>query len=649
MNDANPDRKCNQCGAALADEAAEGLCVGCLLRQAALQTDSAFVPSCEEQEENTAKKEPVPLLEAVVAAFPHLEILELIGHGGMGAVYKARQPKLGRFVALKILSNRLAQDDRFTSRFLREGQLLARLNHPNIVTVHDFGQSTGSPGGGFYYLLMEYVDGVNLRQTMRAEKITPEQALAIVPKICDALAYAHGEGILHRDIKPENILLDTKGRVKIADFGLAKLKNEQEVGDAMQGAGDESQRNPRNFALTQTGQVLGTPSYMAPEQREHTGDVDHRADIYSLGVVFYELLTGELPLGRFAAPSEKAGVDADVDRIVLKALEKEREKRQQSAEELKTEIQQVTEKEIAVVPQTPESENWWTRLCDALEKFYSQPWHVRLFAIMLIGAIAIMMFIGPIGGLFVFPFGDASEALAHEYFLLPDDRKLPVALLGICVAILIFYRIRPRLRRRFRRLTASSLSENNVENDNEQDERWAVTKAFVICIAILALFLWLNNDFHGPPVIRLPEPKIMTLFIAILLVFRLLVFIFKPRKPKLSNMEPPTPETGSKCKSFWTSMVDEVKTWPIWAMILVGYAVIQVGLPFLGLVAFLIFTGICLIFNICFVGTPVHFVGMPGAMEMVLLMSGLPFLLILIFVIRMIIIRKRNRHDSDKE
>jgi len=192
---------------------------------AALQTDSPLIPSCLPScEEQNGQKESVPSLESVAAAFPQLEILELIGHGGMGTVYRARQPKLGRLVALKILSNRLSQDERFTSRFLREGQLLARLNHPNIVTIHDFGES-----GGFYYLLMEYVEGVNLRQTMRAEKIKPEQALEIVPKICDALAYAHAEGILHRDVKPENILLDIKGRVKIADFGIATFKRDEDV------------------------------------------------------------------------------------------------------------------------------------------------------------------------------------------------------------------------------------------------------------------------------------------------------------------------------------------------------------------------------------------------------------------------------------
>src|SRR5205814_3527182 len=165
-----------------------------------------------------------------------------------------------------------------SERFSREGLLLARLSHPNIVTLHDFGQANG-----FFYLLMEFVDGVNLRQAMKAGRFTPGQALAVVPRICEALQYAHNEGVLHRDIKPDNILLDTRGRVKIADFGIAKLLAEAVA------------ENP----LTGSGASLGTPHYMAPEQIEKPNAVDHRADIYSLGVVFYEMLTGELPLGRF--------------------------------------------------------------------------------------------------------------------------------------------------------------------------------------------------------------------------------------------------------------------------------------------------------------------------------------------------------------
>jgi tRNA A-37 threonylcarbamoyl transferase component Bud32 len=249
--------------------------------------------------------------------FPQLEILELLGQGGMGAVYKARQKKLDRVVALKIMAPQVAADPAFAERFAREARALARLNHANIVAVHDYGET-----GGLYYFIMEYVDGLNLRQLMRDKAIEPGIALQIVPQICDALQYAHDEEVVHRDIKPENILVDKRGRVKIADFGLAKL-----VGGAPA------------YTLTGSHQVMGTPHYMAPEQMEKPSSVDHRADIYSLGVVFYEMLTGGLPLGRFAPPSHKAGVDRRLDDVVLRALEKEPASRYQSISEVKTAIE----------------------------------------------------------------------------------------------------------------------------------------------------------------------------------------------------------------------------------------------------------------------------------------------------------------------
>lgn len=256
----------------------------------------------------------------IVQAFPQFEILQLIGAGGMGRVYKVRQPHLDRVAALKILPRELASDPAFAERFSREGRALARLTHPNIVSVFDFGIS-----GSYYWLLMEYVDGVNLRQAMHADAMQPAEALHIIPAICAALEYAHGQGVLHRDIKPENILIDTAGKVKIADFGVAKL------------SGEAGQR----VTLTLSGSALGTPAYMAPEQIERPQDVDHRADIYSLGVVFYEMLTGELPLGRFPAPSEKPGVDPRLDNVVFRTLEKQRERRYQTAGEMKTQVENV--------------------------------------------------------------------------------------------------------------------------------------------------------------------------------------------------------------------------------------------------------------------------------------------------------------------
>ena len=309
MNPILPPSQCPQCQAVLPADAPQGLCPGCLMALAGQATEQDTLPLGEGD---------LPELEEIGRAFPDLEVLGKIGQGGMGVVYKARQPRLDRLVALKVLPKALAATPGFIERFTREGRVLARLNHPHIVAVHDFGES-----GGFCYLLMEYVDGVNLRQAMKTGRFSPAQALRLVPDICAALQAAHEQGVLHRDIKPENILLDSKGRVKIADFGIAKLMGEP----------------ASEILLTQSGARLGTAPYMAPEQVEQPAAVDHRADIYSLGVVFYEMLTGELPLGRFAAPSEKAEVSGGVDAIVLRALEKERDRRQQSAGELRTQIE----------------------------------------------------------------------------------------------------------------------------------------------------------------------------------------------------------------------------------------------------------------------------------------------------------------------
>src|SRR5207248_3444841 len=155
------------------------------------------------------------------------------------------------------------------------------------------------------------------------KKLTPVAALAVVPQLCDALEYAHSQGVVHRDVKPENILLTRDGRVKIADFGLAKVAD------------------PAGVSLTGTRQAMGTPHYMAPEQWERPGEVDHRADIYALGVVLYELLTGELPLGRFDPPSQKIKLDIRIDDVVLRALAKEPDRRYQHAGQVKTDLERI--------------------------------------------------------------------------------------------------------------------------------------------------------------------------------------------------------------------------------------------------------------------------------------------------------------------
>ncbi|MGO8930569.1 MAG: protein kinase domain-containing protein [Limisphaerales bacterium] len=332
---ANIDRKCERCGAPLAADAPEGLCPRCLMAlNLAAQTEA---PGAEAGPSGTQvvppKPEPNPPLEEIARQFPQLEVLECLGRGGMGVVYKARQPRLNRFVALKILAREKEKDPRFAERFTREAQALARLNHPNIVTVYDFGETNG-----LYYLLMEFVDGMSLRQLLQSRKLAPEEALVIVPSICEALQYAHEQGIVHRDIKPENILLDKQGRVKIADFGIAKLL----------GADGKVE------SLTGEQGVVGTPHYMAPEQVEKPSVVDHRADIFSLGVVFYEMLTGELPLGRFAPPSRMVKVDVRLDEVVLHALEKEPDRRYQHASQVKTDVETIaTTSGAGTVPPPP--------------------------------------------------------------------------------------------------------------------------------------------------------------------------------------------------------------------------------------------------------------------------------------------------------
>jgi len=275
-----------------------------------LKTETVFTG------DTTAAQAPLPPAQ-IAPHFPQLEIIECLGRGGMGVVYKARQKSLNRLVALKLLAPERITDPRFAERFTREAHALAALNHPHIVTIYDFGQA-----GGYYFLLMEFVDGVNLSQLLHARKLKPDEALAIVPPLCDALQYAHEHGIVHRDIKPANLLLDKGGRVKIADFGIAKM-----VGDSSNTGGAESQ-------------PAGTPQYMAPEQQDRQ-QTDHRADIYSLGVVLYEMLTGELPTGKFQPPSRKVQIDVRLDEIVLRALEKTPELRYQTAAEMRTQIETV--------------------------------------------------------------------------------------------------------------------------------------------------------------------------------------------------------------------------------------------------------------------------------------------------------------------
>ncbi len=308
---------CPRCLRPVPADAVGGACPACLL--AAGFFSQPVAPASE-------LDDPPPPIAELAPEFPSLEIFELLGRGGMGAVYKARQRDLDRFVALKILRPGLDTDPTFAARFTDEARALARLNHPGIVTLHEFGRSPA----GRYFIVMEFVDGMNLRQLLAAGRISPREALAVVPPLCDALQYAHDRGLVHRDIKPENILIDRLGRVKIADFGLARLAS---------------------APAEPSGEVLGTPVYMAPEQRARPASVDHRADIYALGVVLYQMLTGELPTpGELQPPSRRVRIDVRLDEIVLRALEADPARRYSAAGQLKTEIETIAGSPRPIAP-----------------------------------------------------------------------------------------------------------------------------------------------------------------------------------------------------------------------------------------------------------------------------------------------------------
>jgi len=300
-----------------------------------------------------------PRIADLAPHFPQLEFLGFVGQGGMGAIYKARQKELDRIVALKILPPDIEGNAGFPNRFAREAKALAKLNHPGIVTIHEFGRA-----GGLYFFLMEFVDGLNLRQALVPGRMAPREALAIVAQICDALQYAHDHGIVHRDIKPENVLMDRSGRVKVADFGLVQI-----IGDAGQASGSGSTELTGATALSAAGKLIGTPKYMSPEQLRAPGEVDHRADIYALGVVFYELLTGELPGKPLQPPSRKVRLDARLDAVVLRALEPQAELRYQQASALQAQLEAVVSHPLTPVPLR---QGWKRKIRSSLKQWGAQ-------------------------------------------------------------------------------------------------------------------------------------------------------------------------------------------------------------------------------------------------------------------------------------
>jgi serine/threonine protein kinase len=280
------ERACSSCGGSLAESQARrfgALCPACMLRFAA---------------------------EDALPEFPGVEIVSTLGKGGMGVVYEAIQSRLGRRVALKVISPHLAFNPSFMRRFNAEAHLLARLHHPNIVTVHDIGVHGGLP-----YILLERVEGTSLRALLRKGPLPLRRALEIAGMVCDALDCAHGAGVIHRDIKPENILLDERGRAKLVDFGLALS------------AAPEDRRG------TRARMRVGTPRYMSPEQRRSPEQVDGRADLYSVGVVLLELLTGTPPRRRGGALSVPKKLPTPVAAFLKRLLASDPKKRLASAKE----------------------------------------------------------------------------------------------------------------------------------------------------------------------------------------------------------------------------------------------------------------------------------------------------------------------------
>lgn len=275
----------------------------------------------------TASWQP-PSVEALQLLLPQYEISAFIARGGMGAVYKGMQRSLKRSVAIKIMPPRADDGDmQFAARFKQEAQAMAHLAHPNIVAVFDAGEvelpADGNDGRTLLYFVMEFIEGTDVAQLIASEGLLePSRAVPIIAAVCEALAFAHDEGIVHRDIKPSNIMIDRRGRIKVADFGLAKAAS---IGSML---------------ITRSDVAMGTPDFIAPETLVPGLAVDGRADLYAVGVTLYQMLTGRIPRGRFELPSEVVPrMGKEFDAIVDKAMQTDRDKRYSSATEMKVDLE----------------------------------------------------------------------------------------------------------------------------------------------------------------------------------------------------------------------------------------------------------------------------------------------------------------------
>ena len=300
----------------------------------------------------------------------HYKVVSLLGKGGMGEVYKCEDQMLGRLVAIKALNTILTADSNFVQRFRREAQLQAKLSHPHIVNLYSYFED-----GGQYYMVMEYAEGKTLKDLIKETGPIPEpRTLKILEQILQALEYAHSKGVVHRDIKPVNIVIGDDDQVKIMDFGIARLLGEK--------------------GLTQTGQQLGTVSYMSPEQVKAVRDIDGRSDIYSLGVTLFEMLSGRLPYNTdtdsdYEVMNQIVAVDIPDPRsyyphisealihVLNKMLMKDREARYSNIHELLADLKQENtfkpepesldhETNAESIPETRPWVRYWARMLDSL-------------------------------------------------------------------------------------------------------------------------------------------------------------------------------------------------------------------------------------------------------------------------------------------
>jgi len=267
-----------------------------------------------------------PLPTDLIPLFPGYEIQGLIATGGMGAVYRAVQKSLDRTVAIKILPLELSKDAAFCAGFEAEAKAMARLNHPNLIGVYDFGEVNG-----MLYIVMEFVSGESLYHSSYAAAINPAEVIRLITAICDGLTHAHKNGIIHRDIKPSNILLDLNGQPKIGDFGLAR---------------------PIERKLEQGEEIFGTPHYTAPEVVDQPHSVDHRADIFSLGVMLHELLTGKLPAVDPRPASTIIRCDPRLDTIIRRATQPLPAARYASAAEMAADLRAISASKVPTGPRT---------------------------------------------------------------------------------------------------------------------------------------------------------------------------------------------------------------------------------------------------------------------------------------------------------